>query len=108
MLVCDETPFSCLQVQGRGKFPASGAEPKGKTNYIVAQTTADHAPKLISIYYYSPSWSAENIDRILEDYDFETLVTDGYSGYRTILKNKYQDKQILDQVRHQSCLFICG
>ena len=108
VLVCDETPFSCLQDQGRGKLPASGAEAKGKTNYIVALTTADHAPKPITLYYYSPTRSAENIGRILEDYDFETLVTDGYSGYRTILKNKNQDKQILDQVRHQSCLFICG
>lgn len=25
VLVCDETPFSCLQDQGRGKLPASGA-----------------------------------------------------------------------------------
>ena len=104
MLVCDETPFSCLQDQGRGKLPASGAEAKGKTNYIVALTTADHAPKPITLYYYSPTRSAENIGRILEDYDFETLVTDGYSGYRTILNNRNQDKPILDHVRHQSCL----
>lgn len=104
VLVCDETPFSCLQDQGRGKLPASGAEAKGKTNYIVALTTADHAPKPITLYYYSPTRSAENIGRILEDYDFETLVTDGYSGYRTILKNRNQDKPILDHVRHQSCL----
>lgn len=96
MLVCDETPFSCLQDQGRGKLPASDAEAKGKTNYIVALTTADHVPKPITLYYYSPTRSAENIDRILEDYDFETLVTDGYSGYRTILKNRNQDKPILE------------
>ena len=104
VLVCDETPFSCLQDQGRGKLPASGGEAKGKTNYIVALTTADHAPKPITLYYYSPTRSAENIGRILEDYNFETLVTDGYSGYRTILNNRNQDKPILDHVRHQSCL----
>ena len=104
VLVCDETPFSCLQDQGRGKLPASGAEAKGKTNYIVALTTADHAPKPITLYYYSPTRSAENIGRILEDYNFETLVTDGYCGYRTILNNRNQDKPILDHVRHQSCL----
>ena len=40
----------------------------------------------------------------MEDYNFETLVTDGYSGYRTILNNRNQDKPILDHVRHQSCL----
>ena len=99
VLVCDETPFSCLQDQGRGKLPASGAEAKGKTNYIVALTTADHAPKPITLYYYSPTRSAENIGRILEDYNFETLVTDGYSGYRTILNNRNQDKPILDHKR---------
>lgn len=40
----------------------------------------------------------------MEDYDFETLVTDGYSGYKTIVKNRNQDKAIPEQVRHQSCL----
>ena len=45
VLVCDETPFDCLQDQGRGKIPAAGVEPKAKTNYVVAVTTADGAPQ---------------------------------------------------------------
>lgn len=104
VLVCDETTFNCLQDQGRGKLPASGAEAKGKTNYIVALTTADQAPKPITLYYYSPTLSAENIGRILQDYEFKTLETDGYSGYETILKNRNQDNSISEQIRHQSYL----
>ena len=30
VLVCNETPFDCLQEQGRGKIPAAGVEPKAK------------------------------------------------------------------------------
>lgn len=104
MLICDETPFNCLQDQGRGKVPAAGAEAKGKTNYIVGLTTADQALKPITLYYYSPTRSAENIGRILEDYEFKTLVTDGYGGYKTILKNRNRDRPDSEQVRHQSCL----
>lgn len=104
VLVCDETPFNCLQDQGRGKLPASGAEAKGKTNYIVALTTADQAPEPITLYYYSPTRSAENIDQILDGYEFGTLVTDGYGGYKTVVKNRNRDKPISEQVRHQSCL----
>lgn len=88
VLVCDETPFDCLQDQGRGKIPATGVEPKAKTNYVVALTTADGASRPATLYYYSLTRSAENIGKILSDYDFKTLVTDGYSDYKTVIKNK--------------------
>lgn len=104
VLVCDETPFDCLQDQGRGKIPAAGVEPKAKTNYVVAVTTADGAPQPATLYYYSPTRSAENIGKILSDYSFKTLVTDGYSGYKTIIKNRNLDKSETEQIRHQSCL----
>lgn len=104
VLVCDETPFDCLQDQGRGKIPAAGIEPKAKINYVVAVTTADGAPQPATLYYYSPTRSAENIGKILSDYSFKTLVTDGYSGYKTIIKNRNLDKAETEQIRHQSCL----
>lgn len=108
VLVCDETPFSCLQDRGRGKLSASGSEAKGKTNYIVALITADQAPKPITLYYYSPTRSAENIGRIMEDYDFETLVNDGYSGYRTILKTEIRINRSLNRSVTNPAWFICG
>lgn len=104
VLVCDETPFDCLQDQGRGKIPAAGIEPKAKINYVVAVTTADGALQPATLYYYSPTRSAENIGKILSDYSFKTLVTDGYSGYKTIIKNRNLDKAETEQIRHQSCL----
>lgn len=104
VLMCDETPSDCLQDQGRGKIPAVGVEPKAKTNYVVALTTADGASRPATLYYYSPTRSAENIGKILSDYDFKTLVTDGYSGYKTAIKNRNLDKAETEQIRHQSCL----
>lgn len=67
-------------------------------------TTADGAPQPATLYYYSPTRSAENIGKILSDYSFKTLVTDGYSGYKTIIKNRNLDKAETERIRHQSCL----
>lgn len=104
VLVCDETPFDCLQDHGRGKIPGAGVEPKAKTNYVVALTTDGGPSRPTTLYYYSPTRSAENIGKILSDYDFKTLVTDGHSGYKTVIKNSNLDKAETEQVRHQSFL----
>lgn len=67
-------------------------------------TTADGAPKPATLYYYSPTRSAENIGKIFSGYNFKTLVTHGYSGYKTIIISRNLNKAESEWDRHQSCL----
>ena len=104
IVLCDETPFDCLQDQGRGK--AAGNQPKScksTTNYIVTMTSADSSEEPVTLYSYSPTRSAENIGKVLAGFKFKTLVTDGYTGYETLLRERLNLKED-EPVRHQSCL----
>jgi len=84
VLVFVEMLFSCPQDQGDGKLPTSGAEAKGNSDYLVALTMAGQVSRPTTLYYYCQNWSAENLGRILEDYDFGTLATDNQGNHRTI------------------------
>lgn len=104
IVLCDETPFDCLQDQGRGK--AAGNQPKScksTTNYIVTMTSADSSEEPVTLYSYSPTRSAENIGKVLAGFKFKTLVTDGYTGYETLLRERLNLKED-EPVLHQSCL----
>lgn len=104
IVLCDETPFDCLQDQGRGK--AAGNQPKScksTTNYIVTMTSADSSEEPVTLYSYSPTRSAENIGKVLAGFKFKTLVTDGYTGYETLLRERLNLKED-EPVQHQSCL----
>ncbi len=104
IVLCDETPFDCLQDQGRGR--AAAGQPKtcksGK-NYIITTTSADSSEEPITLYSYSPTRSAENIGKVLAGFKFKTLVTDGYTGYGTLLRERLNLEED-DPVQHQSCL----
>ena len=72
IVLCDETPFDCLQDQGRGK--AAGNQPKScksTTNYIVTMTSADSSEEPVTLYSYSPTRSAENIGKVLAGFKFK-------------------------------------
>lgn len=103
IVLCDETPFDCLQDQGRGKRAADQVnERKSGTNYIVTTASADSSNEPITLYSYSPTRSAANIEKILEGFKFKTLVTDGYTGYGTLLRERLRLNDV--PVNHQSCL----
>lgn len=104
IVLCDETPFDCLQDQGRGKAAANQPKScKSTTNYIVTMTSADSSEEPITLYSYSPTRSAENIGKVLAGFKFKTLVTDGYTGYETLLRERLNLKED-EPVLHQSCL----
>ena len=71
-----------------------------KQNYLLAlTTTAASAPEQIFILKYLPSRSAQAISsQITSDFQFNTLVTDGYSAYETVLQALGGER------KHQSCL----
>lgn len=66
-------------------------------------TSADSSGEPITLYSYSPTRSAENIGKVLTGFKFKTLITDGYSGYGTLLRERLNLKED-DSVQHQSCL----
>ena len=90
-----------LEAQGRGKCAKERMNESKlrKQNYLLALTTAASAPEQIFILKYLPSRSAQAISsQITSDFQFNTLVTDGYSAYETVLQALGGER------KHQSCL----
>ena len=101
VLIADETVFPVLEAQGRGKCSKECMDETKlrKQNYLLALTTAASAPEQIFILKYLPSRSAQAISsQITSDFQFNTLVTDGYSAYETVLQALGGER------KHQSCL----
>lgn len=106
VILCDETPFPCMQDQGRGKQSKSRpAERKSGTNYILSVGSADTEAKQVTLFFYSPTRSAANIGEILGNFDFSTLVTDGYAAYITLVRERNEALSRKDSlISHQTCL----
>lgn len=98
-LIVDETPFNCLQDQGRGKDTAEDQDVSSK-NYILCTISAPAEENPIALYHYLRSRSAKSLnDIITADVKAEVLVTDAYSGYDTLVRqlNESRDKPMLHQ-----------
>ena len=99
VLIADETVFPILEAQGRGCCANENEDEQRTKNYLLALTTADNAQDPIYTLNYLESRSAEAIGAVItKDFSFETLVSDGYSAYRTVLKSLGENR------KHQSCL----
>lgn len=99
VLIADETEFSILEAQGKGRCAKENEDEQRTKNYLLALTTAENAQEPIYTLNYLESRSAEAIGAVItKDFSFETLVSDGYSAYRTVLKSWGENR------KHQSCL----
>ena len=81
--------FRCLKLREEESVPRERMNESKlrKQNYLLALTTAASAPEQIFILKYLPSRSAQAISsQITSDFQFNTLVTDGYSAYETVLQ----------------------
>ncbi len=95
VILADETPFPCLQEQGRGKLSEEQKESilNGDTsthskNYIETLSSPLSAVNPLVYYRYMPSRSDENISNIITpDFKFKYLVADGYQSYKNILNH---------------------
>lgn len=99
MIYSDETTWHCLQDQGKGKIPKAlpPAEPRCK-NYVLALGTVADNPTKINLYHYMKTRSAEEMGRIItKDFEFKTLITDGYATYENVMKDH-------PDANHQACL----
>lgn len=93
VILADETPFPCLQEQGRGKLSAEqknsilkGDTPTHSKNYIQTLSSPLSALNPLVYYRYMPSRSDENISNIITpDFKFKYLIADGYHSYKNIL-----------------------
>ena len=93
IILADETPFACLQEQGRGKLSAeqksailAGDVQTHSKNYIQTLSSPFGAVNPLVYYRYMSSRSDENISNIITpDFKFKYLVADGYHSYKNIL-----------------------
>ena len=93
VILADETPFACLQEQGRGKLSAgqksavlAGEITTHAKNYIQTLSSPLSALNSLVYYRYMPSRSDENISNIITpDFKFKYLIADGYHSYKNIL-----------------------
>ena len=96
----DETPFDCLEAQGKRQAPAdvTSLEIDSK-NYVLALTAPRFAKEQFCLYYYLRNRSKDAIKELInKDYKFKTICTDGYPGYDALLKDEHPN------AKHQSCL----
>ena len=103
----DETPFACLGAQGKRKERDNSNAVDGATtekqinskNYILALTAPRFASEQFCLYYYMKNRSKDSLKELIsDDYCFNTICTDGYSGYDALLKDSHPN------TKHQSCL----
>ena len=93
VILADETPFPCLQEQGRGKLSAgqksavlAGEITTHAKNYIQTLSSPLSALNPLVYYRYMPSRSDKNISNIITpDFKFKYLIADGYHSYKNIL-----------------------
>ena len=88
-LIVDETPFNCLQDQGRGRLAKDASEDRdiSPKNYILCTISAPAEKNPIALYHCQRSRNAKSLnDFISADFKTEVLVTDAYSGYDTLVR----------------------
>lgn len=93
LLLSDETPFRCLELEGRGVSPLrkSTNEKEGaKQGYVLSICNREDSVKKFVIFNAMIGRSAKAIREHLEPYlkndKLKLLVTDGYEAYDTILR----------------------
>jgi len=95
VLVMDETPFYVLQDQGRGhlsqkqqeEMTAAGDEAVRSKNYILAVSTPANAKRKLIWYHYIKTRSYQNLKELITpDFEFRTLISDGYQSYFKLVK----------------------
>ena len=98
VLIADETTFDCLQSQGKGI--SKEVEKASSQSYVLALSSPADAERPFVAYRYLRSRSAEAIGEVLNETEFkpQVLVTDGYAGYPSLIKNQ------MINVGHQACL----
>lgn len=100
--IVDETNFTCLQDQGRGRHAKNAqadSDPK-TSNCILAFTTPADSDKPFTCYYYEKAKNTETITSRLDEWQaLTTLITDGATFY-----TKWADNQN-PPIVHQSCLY---
>ena len=122
VLICDETSFRVLEdmgmgIKGQQKLQAEENEnenenedsddkaenkkkkkPRSKT-YITALTSGPSFQHKLSVYNYIGPRSTEALGKVLSPYtNCEYLITDGYSGYQSLIK-----KNVIN-AKQQCCL----
>lgn len=90
-LLADGTPFDCLENQGKGACVNKREDNKpedlteGKSNYILSFCSVPLSDDVFSCYGFLPTRSYESIKKVLtEEFKFETLITDAFSGYEKL------------------------
>ena len=92
----DETPFNVLQSQGRGncKLPED-ARPRQK-DYLAVQTSGSSEKHQCVHFTYLGGRKAQDIEKALDGFINEALITDAYAGYESYVRTK-------ERVQHQCC-----
>ena len=88
VLLLDGTPFDCLESQGSRKSKDRKSEDVtvSKSNYILSMAAPVHAKVQFTAYGYLEKRNFDSIRKVITpDYKFNTLVTDGFSGYEQLL-----------------------
>lgn len=88
VLLLDGTPFDCLESQGSRKSKDRKPEEVtvSKSNYILSMAAPVHAKVQFTAYGYLEKRNFDSIRKVITpDYKFNTLVTDGFSGYEQLL-----------------------
>lgn len=103
VLLCDETSFNCLEQQGRGvNGKKTSEDKKRRTNYLLCLSNPVDSAVPFTVYHSLAGRSAESIGSVIggDRLSYTTLITDGYSAYKTILN----DLVDIRTVAHQVCL----
>ncbi len=88
VLLLDGTVFDCLESQGKKKSKTAKKPENAqisKENWILSMSSPAHAKVQFTAYDYLAKRNFESISKVItSDYQFHTLVTDGFSGYQRL------------------------
>ena len=95
-VIMDETTFSVLQTQGRGNCGQAEDQQFRKKDYLAVQTSGYGEDRRCVSFKYIGGRRKEDIEKALEGFDNEALVSDAYAAYDSYVRTK--DSQV-----HQCC-----
>mgnify|MGYP005952715873 CR=1 FL=1 len=96
-VVMDETTFTVLQSQGRGNCPLPENQKARQKDYLAVQTSGYGEDLPCVVYKYIGGRKKEDIEKALEGFNNDALVTDAYAAYDSYVRTK-------DGMEHQCCL----
>lgn len=95
-VIMDETTSSVLQSQGRGNCGQTEDQLFRKKDYLAVQTSGYGEDRRCVSFKYIGGRRKEDIEKALEGFDNEALVSDAYAVYDSYVRTK-------DSLVHQCC-----